>query len=289
MENYSLLMGAAAVMKMAVEMAAVSMEKPSGHFRPGGVPEQRLLSPRSWLRDGGGSGTFLVPWLIRLEVVAATATAPKPLEVPVLDWAGLGNSGEKYSFFIAKIERLLSLTTTTPSIKGRSVLGIQKYNDECFNVVIRGDGKSSTLTLRKDKIYLGGSWGFKGDERFVQGSSSLAFTGDYPALIEGGHKNLGSVVIGKKAAQEALAILTSNSSAMPEAEIKKALTTFVLMLCEAKPPASSPSVKPSRRRGRPAECFPRSGLSSSSSSMTRRARCSCGAGNVERAGAKSKK
>ncbi|KAK1626878.1 hypothetical protein QYE76_001193 [Lolium multiflorum] len=32
MENYSLLMGAAAVMKMAVEMAAVSMEKPSGHF-----------------------------------------------------------------------------------------------------------------------------------------------------------------------------------------------------------------------------------------------------------------
>ncbi|KAK1632458.1 hypothetical protein QYE76_006773 [Lolium multiflorum] len=30
MENYSLLMGAAAVMKMAVEMAAVSMEEPSG-------------------------------------------------------------------------------------------------------------------------------------------------------------------------------------------------------------------------------------------------------------------
>ncbi|KAK1680313.1 hypothetical protein QYE76_041161 [Lolium multiflorum] len=52
MENYSLLMGAAAVMKMAVEMAAVSMEKPSGALpRSGRVPEQRLLSPRSWLRD----------------------------------------------------------------------------------------------------------------------------------------------------------------------------------------------------------------------------------------------
>ncbi|KAK1645233.1 hypothetical protein QYE76_063038 [Lolium multiflorum] len=36
MENYSPLMGAAAVMKMAVEMAAVSMEKPSGAF-PGGA------------------------------------------------------------------------------------------------------------------------------------------------------------------------------------------------------------------------------------------------------------
>ena len=64
MENYSLLMGAAAVMKMAVEMAAVSMEKPSGGTSPSGrVPEQRLLSPRSWLRDGGGSGRFRVPWL----------------------------------------------------------------------------------------------------------------------------------------------------------------------------------------------------------------------------------
>ncbi|KAK1646939.1 hypothetical protein QYE76_064744 [Lolium multiflorum] len=60
MENYSLLMGAAAVMKMVVEMAAVSMEEPSGALpRSGRVPEQRLLSPRSWLRDGGGSGTFL--------------------------------------------------------------------------------------------------------------------------------------------------------------------------------------------------------------------------------------
>ncbi|KAK1601245.1 hypothetical protein QYE76_008039 [Lolium multiflorum] len=38
MENYSLLMGAAAVMKMAVEMAAVSMEKPSGALpRPTGA------------------------------------------------------------------------------------------------------------------------------------------------------------------------------------------------------------------------------------------------------------
>ncbi|KAK1670674.1 hypothetical protein QYE76_058833 [Lolium multiflorum] len=43
MENYSLLMGAAAVMKMAVEMAAVSMEKPSGHFPVRGAAE--TLSP----------------------------------------------------------------------------------------------------------------------------------------------------------------------------------------------------------------------------------------------------
>ncbi|KAK1641776.1 hypothetical protein QYE76_059581 [Lolium multiflorum] len=82
MENYSLLMGAAAVMKMAVEMAAVSMEKPSGGTSPSRRrAEQRLLSPRSWLRDGGGSGRFRVPWLILLEVLGevnhiATGTAP---------------------------------------------------------------------------------------------------------------------------------------------------------------------------------------------------------------------
>ncbi|KAK1685241.1 hypothetical protein QYE76_046089 [Lolium multiflorum] len=39
MENYSLFMGAAALMKMAVEMAAVSMEKPSSPLRQGAGTE----------------------------------------------------------------------------------------------------------------------------------------------------------------------------------------------------------------------------------------------------------
>ncbi|KAK1662561.1 hypothetical protein QYE76_050720 [Lolium multiflorum] len=53
MENYSLLMGAAAVMKMAVEMAAVSMEKPSGALpRSAGAGTDSV--PGSWLRDDGG-------------------------------------------------------------------------------------------------------------------------------------------------------------------------------------------------------------------------------------------
>ncbi|KAK1663334.1 hypothetical protein QYE76_051493 [Lolium multiflorum] len=56
MENYSLLMGAA-VMKMAVEMAAVSMEKPSGALPRSGVRNGDSV-PGSWLRDGGGSEGF---------------------------------------------------------------------------------------------------------------------------------------------------------------------------------------------------------------------------------------
>ncbi|KAK1686316.1 hypothetical protein QYE76_047164 [Lolium multiflorum] len=45
MENYSLLMGAAAVMKMAVEMAAVSMEKPSGALPRSGRCRNRDSCP----------------------------------------------------------------------------------------------------------------------------------------------------------------------------------------------------------------------------------------------------
>ena len=38
------------------------------------MPEQRLLSPESLLRDGGGCRTFLVSWLIRLEVLGHEAS-----------------------------------------------------------------------------------------------------------------------------------------------------------------------------------------------------------------------
>ncbi|KAK1606064.1 hypothetical protein QYE76_029737 [Lolium multiflorum] len=41
-----------------MKMAVMSMEMPSGGNSPSdGVPEQRLLSPESWLRDGGGCNT----------------------------------------------------------------------------------------------------------------------------------------------------------------------------------------------------------------------------------------
>ena len=48
MENYSLLMGAAAVMKMAVEMAAVSMEKPSGGTSPSRQGAGTEFCPPNW-------------------------------------------------------------------------------------------------------------------------------------------------------------------------------------------------------------------------------------------------
>ncbi|KAK1616008.1 hypothetical protein QYE76_021525 [Lolium multiflorum] len=52
MENYS-----SSWETMLMKMAVVSMEEPSGALpAPARVPEQRLLSPRSWLRDGGGFG-----------------------------------------------------------------------------------------------------------------------------------------------------------------------------------------------------------------------------------------
>jgi hypothetical protein len=46
---------------MATKMVVVSMEMTPGAIpRPGGVPEQRLLSPETEFRDGGGvPGVFL--------------------------------------------------------------------------------------------------------------------------------------------------------------------------------------------------------------------------------------
>ncbi|KAK1679663.1 hypothetical protein QYE76_040511 [Lolium multiflorum] len=62
MENYSLLMGAAAVMKMAVEMAAVSMEKPSGALpRPAGEEPDNVVD-----EEGDAQG---IPKLRRLSLL----------------------------------------------------------------------------------------------------------------------------------------------------------------------------------------------------------------------------
>ncbi|KAK1620125.1 hypothetical protein QYE76_025642 [Lolium multiflorum] len=120
MENYSLLMGAAAVMKMAVEMAAVSMEKPSGAL-PVPACRNRLLSPRSWLRDGGGSGRFRVPWLIPLEVTGSPIDMLEKESLMVL-LAMIGSPLDVDMLFIKKHEmelvRVRSQCRFSERIKG---------------------------------------------------------------------------------------------------------------------------------------------------------------------------
>ncbi|KAK1668804.1 hypothetical protein QYE76_056963 [Lolium multiflorum] len=66
MENYSLLMGDSSGDE---DGGGVDGGAFRGHFPVPVACRNRLLSPRSWLRDGGGSGTFLVPWLIRIGVL----------------------------------------------------------------------------------------------------------------------------------------------------------------------------------------------------------------------------
>ncbi|KAK1620096.1 hypothetical protein QYE76_025613 [Lolium multiflorum] len=104
MENYSLLMGAA-VMKMAVEMAAVSMEKPSGGTSPlRQAPEQRLLSPRSWLRDDGGSGRFRGFPFVALSDVSFTMYRGLKMKPRMLypSWAHLGKKFHRNSLGTSK-------------------------------------------------------------------------------------------------------------------------------------------------------------------------------------------
>ncbi|KAK1646375.1 hypothetical protein QYE76_064180 [Lolium multiflorum] len=70
MENYSLLMGAAAVMKMAVEMAAVSMEKPSGALpRPAGEEPDDVVD-----EEGDALG---IPKLRRLSLLKICRGEPR--------------------------------------------------------------------------------------------------------------------------------------------------------------------------------------------------------------------
>ena len=71
MENYSLLMGDSSV---DGDGSGVDGGAFRGHFPvPAACRNRESCPPRSWLRDGGGSGRFLVPWLFRIEVLGPGA------------------------------------------------------------------------------------------------------------------------------------------------------------------------------------------------------------------------
>ncbi|KAK1606945.1 hypothetical protein QYE76_030618 [Lolium multiflorum] len=119
MENYSLLMGAAALMKMAVKMAAVSMEKPSPSRRRAGtetpVPD---LGPRWRRSEGLERGSTAEARRLRRRDPTLLATA---VEGRRLTWAsarlgvggdqsGRGRRGERGSW-----ERLRWSESSSPS------------------------------------------------------------------------------------------------------------------------------------------------------------------------------
>ncbi|KAK1679317.1 hypothetical protein QYE76_040165 [Lolium multiflorum] len=139
MENYSLLMGAA-VMKMAVEMAAVEMEKPSGGT-PAGC-RNRLLSPRSWLRDGGGSGSEAPP-----EFSIATATTPSCCRIQGGATTSAARwNGEKDVVFI-NTERVTEYGDMASPINFNQFLEKEK---------LKSNGSNFTDWFRHVRIFLNG-------------------------------------------------------------------------------------------------------------------------------------
>ncbi|KAK1626428.1 hypothetical protein QYE76_000743 [Lolium multiflorum] len=91
MENYSLLMGDSSV---DGDGGGVDGGAFRGTSPPGGVPEQRLLSPRSWLRDGGGSGRKRTPddaeeLLARIGRNHDDWSTPEPTPTPILKKRGM--------------------------------------------------------------------------------------------------------------------------------------------------------------------------------------------------------
>ncbi|EEE66714.1 hypothetical protein OsJ_23386 [Oryza sativa Japonica Group] len=130
----------------------------------------------------------------------------------------------------------------------RSVSGYRSFMYELqrqlakLTVINKGHGES-TLAIRPDNVYLIGfrtqaaSWfAFKNSYNQISRATALGFDDSYTSLTgKGGYTNLKDIVVGKKSAQEAVATLAKykKDGSVPEEEIKKALTTFILIICEA--------------------------------------------------------
>ncbi|XP_062183183.1 protein synthesis inhibitor I-like [Phragmites australis] len=186
---------------------------------------------------------LLLALLLVVQADDDNVTEWKPNQTTVTLALDVSAPANRYRAFMSEMERQLARQTTRPHIEKRPVLGVQKPNREpdCWiYVTLKGHGES-TLALRADNVYLtgfktqGGSWyAFKKKDHLIRGSTALSFEDDYKSLTGGGYKELENVVVGKKSAQEALAILANyKQGSIPEQEIKKALTRFILMLCEA--------------------------------------------------------
>uniref|UniRef100_A0A0E0E866 rRNA N-glycosylase n=1 Tax=Oryza meridionalis TaxID=40149 RepID=A0A0E0E866_9ORYZ len=142
------------------------------------------------------------------------------------------------------MELQLARQTRRPHIQKRPVLGTQNYMPDCLihvNVFLKGHG-ASTLAIRADNVYLvgfktqGALWYvFKNRKNLIPGATALKFDDHYHSLTGRSYEDLQGVVVGKKSAQEALSILANykQDGSIPVQEIKRALTVFVLMVCEA--------------------------------------------------------
>ncbi|KAK3118115.1 hypothetical protein QOZ80_9BG0694460 [Eleusine coracana subsp. coracana] len=103
-------------------------------------------------------------------------------------------------------------------------------------------GAPGQRQVHADNVYLvgfktqGGEWfAFKNKANLIEGATALDFNDDYNGLTGGGnYRSLKDVVVGKRPAMEALAVLANyNKKSIPDEKIQEALTRFVLIFCEA--------------------------------------------------------
>lgn len=101
------------------------------------------------------------------------------------------------------------------------------------------------MAIRADNVYLvgfqtqAGRWyAFKNKANLIEGSTPLNFLDDYNGLTGGDNwSSLKNVLVGKKPALEALAVLANYNEEAgttdTDKEIQEALTRFVLIVCES--------------------------------------------------------
>ncbi|EEC81651.1 hypothetical protein OsI_25189 [Oryza sativa Indica Group] len=123
----------------------------------------------------------------------------------------VSRSGSGYRSFMYELQRQLAKLTVRTAIEKQPVLPPYKTQ--------------------------AASWfAFKNSYNQISRATALGFDDSYTSLTgKGGYTNLKDIVVGKKSAQEAVATLAKykKDGSVPEEEIKKALTTFILIICEA--------------------------------------------------------
>ncbi|KAK1685984.1 hypothetical protein QYE76_046832 [Lolium multiflorum] len=134
MENYSLLMGDSSV----GDGGGVDGGAFRGHFPVPAAPEQRLLSPRSWLRDGGGSKVFS-GFVERDRVFAPEALIPEVVPVPPAPVTEEANDNDhETSNEIATEPRRSTRERATPD-----------WYDPCLNVMIVDNNDEDPATYEE--------------------------------------------------------------------------------------------------------------------------------------------
>ncbi|PAN35054.1 hypothetical protein PAHAL_6G176000 [Panicum hallii] len=197
---------------------------------------------------------FLLPAVAALSLLAALSGGGQAQAVRIRH-VYFNLATQPYTHLYTQLETLLKAPSNPPyhprDIDGRYVLGPRRsvFKAAPLGWIMlhvtagpeRGPANSATLALAEDDLYLFGfangtnQWYFL--ENFasgVQGATTLPFSLNYGDIIDGGHKSLWKVPLGKgSAVYAATTMATYDRARSPTPQIKDAFARSIVMYSEA--------------------------------------------------------